>query len=41
MKKFFIKKVLIIGGTGFIGFHVAKYCKKILLCILFQEISQK
>ena len=28
MKKFFIKKVLIIGGTGFIGFHVAKYCKK-------------
>ena len=28
MKKFLIKKVLIIGGTGFIGFHVAKYCKK-------------
>ena len=27
MKKFLIK-VLIIGGTGFIGFHVAKYCKK-------------
>ena len=27
-KKILIKKVLIIGGTGFIGFHVAKYCKK-------------
>ena len=25
MKK---KKILIIGGTGFLGFHFAKYCLK-------------
>jgi len=28
MKKKVSKKVLIIGGTGFIGFHLANFCKK-------------
>ena len=23
------KKILIIGGTGFIGFHLSKKCKKL------------
>ena len=28
MKKNVSKRVLIIGGTGFIGFHLANFCKK-------------
>ena len=27
-RKYEVKKILIVGGTGFLGFHFAKYCLK-------------
>ena len=39
MKK---KKILIIGGTGFLGFHFAKYClKKKIDVTSFSRKNQK
>ena len=28
LKKFWVKKILIVGGTGFLGYHLAKKCSK-------------
>ena len=36
------KKILIVGGTGFIGYHLAKYCvKKNGLLSVSQKTLQK
>ena len=36
------KSILIVGGTGFIGFHLADYLKKkILTLFLYQNAGQK
>ena len=36
------KKILIVGGTGFIGYHLAKYClKKKWIIVSFSKNSPK
>ena len=36
------KKILIVGGTGFIGYHLAKYCvKKMDYCQFLKKLSKK
>ena len=37
-----MKKILIVGGTGFLGFHFARFClKKKFKFLVYQGIKQK